>query len=173
MRIAQERTPAGCLFALAGGWLILSLMMQKDLMLDYVAVGLMAAVAIFLFVYRKIYPDSFLVTDALPQPGEMFRGKIETPLMSEPPSECIVHFEITRRRGRYGRTIWRSDHVAHPIRSEHGMILPVEFLIPAEVQKDLDQYCSWRITGSANVRPIPFRAAFLIADSSRNPKASA
>ena len=106
----------------------------------------MAAVAAVLFVYRKIYPDSVLVTDALPRPGEMFRGNIETPLEGEPPSECTVHIEI---------------------------ILPVEFLVPAEVRKDLDEYCSWRVTGAANVRPIPFRAAFLIEDSSRNPKASA
>lgn len=172
MRIVQDRTPAGCMFAMAAAWLILSLAMQKDLMLDYVAVGLMLAIAIFLLVYRKIYPDSVLVTDALPQPGEMFRGTIETPLKSEP-AECKVKLELTRRRSRSSRAIFTSEEGVHPIRGEHGMILPVQFSIPAAVRKEIDPYCYWRLSARAKIFPLPYRASFKVEDSSRNPKASA
>ena len=174
MRIAQQRTPAGCAFALAAGWLAISLVMQKDLMLDYVFAGIVVLCGIFLIVYRKIYPDSILVTDAVPQPGEMFRGKIETPLKSEPSAEFTLRLDLTRRLRRNSRKIWQAEHAAHPVRGEHGIVLPVEFSIPAELQKeDIDQNCSWNLSATAMVWPIPYRAAFVVADSARSRAASA
>jgi hypothetical protein len=174
MRIPQQRTPAGCAFLLAAGWLAMSLIMKKDLMLDYIFVAIVVLCGIFLIVYRKIYPDSILVTDAVPQPGELFRGNIETPLKTEPTAEMTLRLDLTRRLRRNSRKIWQAERVAHPIRGEHGIILPVEFSIPAELQKeDIDQNYSWNLSATANVLPIPYRAAFVVADSARNRVASA
>jgi hypothetical protein len=164
MRIAQQRTPPGCAFILAAGWLAMSLIVKKDLMLDYIFVGIVLLCGISLIVYRKIYPDSILVTDALPQPGEMFRGKIETPLKTEPAAAITLRLDLTRRLRRNSRKIWQAEHAVHPVRGEHGIILPVEFSIPAELQKeDIDQNCNWNLSATANVLPIPWRAAFVVA----------
>jgi hypothetical protein len=172
MRIVQERTPAGCMFALAAGFLALSFIPpQKHPLLDYTFVGILIAGGIFQMIYRKIYPDSVLVTDALPQPGEEFRGTIETPLKSEP-GECKVKLELTRRRSRTSRAIFESEQVVHPMRGERGILFPVQFSIPAGVRKEIDQYCNWRLSARAKTMPVPYRASFKVEDSSRNPKAS-
>ncbi len=174
MRIVQDRQPLGCLYGLAAGFLLLSFIPpQKHPMLDYAFVGFILAGAIFLTIYQKIYPDSFLITDALPQPGEIFRGKIETPMKSEP-GECKLRLALTRQRGgRNTRAIWRSEQVAHPMRGEHGIIFPAQFSIPAEIQKEIDQYCAWTLSVRAKAMPLPYRATFIVEDSSQNPTASA
>jgi len=174
MRIAQQRTPPGCAFILAAGWVAMSLIVKKDLMIDYVFVAIVVLCGIFLLAYRKIYPDSILVTDAPPQPGETFRGKIETPLKTEPAAEVTLRLDLTRRLRRNSRKIWQAEHAAHPIRGEHGVILPVEFSIPAELQReDINQNCDWSLSATAIVLPVPYRAVFVVADSPRNRAASA
>lgn len=172
MRIVQERQPVGCLFALAAGFLLLSFIPpQNHPILDYAFVGFILAGGIFLTIYQKVYPDSFLVTDALPQPGEQFRGKIESPMKTEP-GECKVQLRLGRSRGRNSRMIWESEQVSRPMRGEKGIIFPLQFSIPAEVQREIDPYCTWRLDARAKVFPLPYRASFKVEDSSRNPKAS-
>ena len=170
MRIAQTRTPPGCLLALAAGWLILSFVIHKHPLFDYGFVAIMVAGAIVLVIYRKIYPDSFLIADALPQAGETFRGKIETPLKREL-GEFRVRLELTRGSGKSTRTIWVDDHVAHAVHGEHGIVLPVQFSVPGSVQKDIDQNCKWTLKASARM----WRAEFNVAgpNRSQNPAASA
>src|SRR6266513_3153573 len=140
-------------------------------MFDRAFVGVLLAGGVFQMIYRKIYPDSFLITDALPQPGEEFRGKIETPLKGDP-AECKVKLAFTRRRSRSSQAIWESEQVVHPVRGENGILLPMQFSIPAGVRKEIDQYCNWWLSARAKTLPVPFRASFKVEDSSRNPKAS-
>jgi hypothetical protein len=170
MRIAQDRVQPGCFWALAAGWAILTWVMpntgvlaREKFFLDVAFISLIVLGAIYFTVERKVYRDSVLVTDAAPEPGHGFRGKIESPLKSEPASGCKVRLTVGYRAARNSRTIWQSEAVAHPIRGEHGLILPVEFSVPAEIAKDLNDRCSWTVSARANVFPIPYRARFPIA----------
>ena len=165
MRIAQQRTPAGCAFAVAAGWLAWSFAVQRVDLIDYVFVGSLVAFGIFLFVYRKIYPNAVLVTDELPQPGNTFRGRVETPLSSEP-AEVRTQLMLSRRRGRYGRVLWQSGE-----QIVRGATFDVAFPIPSEVGSQIDAWCNW----SLSVRQGFFRASFSMkaANFAQSPAASA
>ena len=162
MRIAQSRTPAGCAFALAAGWLVWSFALQRVDLIDYVLVGFLIAYAIFLIVYRKVYPDAILITDELPKPGASFRAKVETPLKN-PPSEIRVQLILARRRARYGKVVWQSEQVAR------GSTFDVDFNVPPDVE--VDAWSNWRLA----IRSGLYRADFdLKAEgSARNRAASA
>lgn len=167
MRIAQSRTPPGCLLALAAGWLILSFVIKKNVLFDYGFVAIMVIGAIILMIYHKVYPDSFLVTNALPQPGETFRGKIETPLKREP-GVFRVRLELTRGSGKSTRSVWVDDHVAHAMHGQYGIELPADFSVPSSVQ--VDKNCKWTLKASAGM----WRAEFNVAEPTRsqNPAAT-
>jgi hypothetical protein len=167
MRMAQERTPAGCLFALAAAFLVMAFVIpDKTPFLDYTVVSAMFLGGVVLVAYRKIYPDAILITDALPQPGETFRGKVETPLKSEPP-QCTVQLVVSPHRGRYQSPYWQQTESAHPMRGERGIVLPAQFAVPADVASKITQLSVWRL----NVRAGFYRASFKLeaAGSAQNP----
>src|SRR5262245_7881915 len=138
MRIAQSRTPPGCFLAIAALWTIFALADRKHPTFHDAVIGILITWAVCLVLYRRVYPDSALLTDAPPQPGEAFRGKIETPLKREP-GVFELRLELQRRFSGNSDTIWNDSHRAHAAHGEQGIVLPVYFSIPAGVQKDIDE----------------------------------
>jgi hypothetical protein len=170
MRIAQDRPQLGCFWALAAGWAILTwlvppsgILAREKYFLDVAFITIIVLGAIYFTIERKVYPHSVLVTDAAPEPGHGFRGKIESSLKKAPASGCKVRLEVNYSERKSSRTIWKAEAVAHPIGGEHGLILPVEFSVPAEIARELSTRCSWTVSARANVFPIPYRASFPIA----------
>jgi hypothetical protein len=166
VRVAELQSPAGCIWLLAGGWLLLSLFVHQNGALDYAAVGVMAVVAIYMMIYRKVYPTSYLVSDEAPQPGRLFRGTIETPLKSDPDSGVTIQLGLFDRRGRNPRTVWASEQSAHPMHGAQGLVVPFEFAVPADVAREINVRCFWMVTARAKIRPISWRARFRITSPS-------
>ena len=158
MRIPQERTPPGCAWGVAAGWMAWSLLLRNVELLDYVVVGLLAAFGIFLAVYRKIFPDAILITDELPAPGATFRATVETPLKSEP-SSTRVKLAIARTRGRYRTAVWQSEQATHPMRGDRGIVFPIEIAVPAGIESQLNAWTVWRLSVGAGL----YRASFKLA----------
>jgi hypothetical protein len=158
MRFRQQRTPAGCAWAVAAGWLAWSLVLRNVGLVDYILVGFLIAFGIFLTAYRKIYPDAILTVDELPKPGATFHGKVETPLKNEP-AAARVRLSVVRMRGRNRRAQWQSECDAHPMRGEHGIVFPIDIAVPPDVESRLDASSVWRVAVSAGL----YRASFKLA----------
>jgi|GEM_PF-5049532 len=168
MRIAQDRTPIGCFWALPAGWTILNLVSRGFGVLDRVVITLMIAVAIYFTIERMRYAGSVMIIDALPVPGQTFEGTIETPLTSEFPPPVRIQMDLhqsAQRRNR--RAFWESKAIASPTTNEHGaIVLPFRFDPPAELVNHVGSGCTWSVQVSVNVLPILYRATFnMRADS--------
>jgi len=167
LRITQDRTPIGCFWAVAIAWAVLSvafpntgILANEKWWLDVAVVTALFLTAIYFTIERRLFAASVLVLDAPPEPGHGLRGKIETPLKSEVP--CKVRVGLMRSQRRRDASIWKTEVSAHPIRSEKGLILPVEVMIPAEVAKSIDSTTYWTVRASARMLPILYRASFTL-----------
>ena len=157
-RVAQDRVSAGCLWALAIGWAILSWLWSllpagrsHSALFDVIAVGSLFLAALYFTIDRQRFPAATLSFDALPAPGHTFLAKVETPLKIEPASGVRVRLRATHYVRKPGRTtVWSKTVDAHPLRGEHGIIVPVEVAVPAELPQDLGAL-DWDVTARAIV----------------------
>jgi hypothetical protein len=158
--VAQDRTPAGCFWAVAIVWGGLTwffpatgVIASEKQALSMLAVGILFVLAAAMTIERKRYSDSVLTIDATPAPGKTFDGVITTPLETAP--EVRVKLELVWATRRYGRTIWQAEIGAPGMRE-----VPFRFEIPAEVANEMRPGCRWTVSIRANVLPIPYRASF-------------
>jgi hypothetical protein len=156
----------GCFWALAAGWAILTwavpetgVLAREKFWLNVAFVVAIVLGAIYATIERKVIGDSALVIDALPEPEHGFRGKIETTLKKEPAPGYKLRLEVGRRGKRSSSTIWQSEAFAHPIRGEKGLILPVEFSIPAGIDV---ANSGWSLVVRAWTFPMPYLATFVL-----------
>src|SRR5213079_1024162 len=113
---------------------------------DEIAVGAMFLGALYFSVDRWRFSDATLVVDAPPVPGHAFRGKVETPLKSAPASGIRARLRATHYVRKPGRTtVWSGAVDAHPMRGEHGLIVPVEITVPGELAND-PRSLDWDLT---------------------------
>ncbi|PYQ46744.1 MAG: hypothetical protein DMF59_20805 [Acidobacteria bacterium] len=140
MRIAQERMQPGCFWALAAGWAVLTwavpetgILAREKFWVNVAVVTANVLIAIYATIEQKVVGDSTLVVDGLPEPGHGFRGKIETTLNNERTSRFKLRLQVGRRSRRMSSTSWQSEAIVQPIRGEKGLILPVDFSIPAGI----------------------------------------
>jgi hypothetical protein len=168
-RVAQDRVNVGCFWSLAIGWAILSWIWSflpggysHSPLYDEIAVGSLFLGALYFSYDRWRFADATLIVDAPPVPGHAFRGKVETPLKSEPPAGIRARLRATYYVRRPGRTIvWSSTVDAHPTRGEHGLIVPVEMTVPGELAND-PRSLDWDVTIQARVPFGLYRARFAV-----------
>lgn len=169
MNVAQSRTPVGCWWAIAGGWLLLEyvfpstgVLAEQKHTLSLIVITLMFLGAIAATIERKRFFDSTLVTEAAPLPGQTFEGTIETPLTAEPARGIRVSIMLLRGRRRNRGALWESESGASSyIRNDRGTLtVPFRFDVPAELANVIDSDCRFTIRVRANILPIPYRASF-------------
>jgi hypothetical protein len=167
-RIAQDRVNVGCLWSLAIGWAVLSWVWSllpsgysHSALYDEIFVRAVFLGALYFTYDRWRFPSATLVVDAPPVPGHAFRGKVETPLKSEPSSGIRVQLRAVEDVRRYSSTVWNAVIDAHPIRGEHGIIVPVELTIPSELAQD-PRPRIWDLTTKARVPFGLYRAKFVV-----------
>jgi hypothetical protein len=166
LRIPHEKMQPGCFWALAAGWAALiwafpetGVLAREKFWLNVAVVIVIVLIAIFATVERKIVGDSTLIIDGFPQPGHDFRGKIETTLNNERTSGFNLRLEVGRPSRRRSSTTWLAKAIAHPIRGEKGLILPVEFSIPAGIDAENS---SWSLVVRSWSPPMPYLATFIL-----------
>jgi hypothetical protein len=156
----------GCFWALAAGWAILTwafpesgVLAREKFWLNVAVVIVIVLIAIYATIERKIVRDSILVIDGFPQPGHDFRGKIETNLNNEKTSRFKLRLEVGRPSRRRSSPTWQSKAIAHPIRGEKGLIVPVQFSIPAGLDAE---NTSWSLVVRSWTPPMPYMATFIL-----------
>ena len=165
-RVAQDRVNLGCFWSLAVGWAVLSWGwsflphgFSYSPLFDELSIAALFLGALWFSIDRWRFADATLLVDAPPAPGHAFRGKVETPLQGEPP-RMRVRLRATRYVRKPGTsTLWSTTIDAHPMRGEHGIVVPVEVSIPADVPADVD----WNLTVLAGL----YRANFVVARAAR------
>ena len=156
----------GCFWALAAGWAALTwavpetgVLAREKFWLKVAVVIVIALIAIFAMIERKAVGTSTLVIDGFPQPGHDFRGKIETTLNNERTSRFKMRLEVGRPSRRRSGATWHSDATANAVRGEKGLVLPVEFSIPAEADAE---NCTWSLIVRSWSLPMPYLATFVL-----------
>jgi hypothetical protein len=172
VRVAQDRVNVGCLWALAGGWAVVSWIwslmggMSYSLVRDVMTVGAIALAALYFTYDRWRFPAATLVVDAPPIPGHTFRGKVETPLKDEPSGVRVrlraIHY--VRKPGQ--TTIWSTWVDAHPMRGERGIVVPVEIAVPSELA-NAPRDRNWQLTVQARTPFALYRASFPVNEAGR------
>jgi len=156
----------GCFWALAAGWAVLTwavpetgILAREKFWVNVAVVTANVLIAIYATIEQKVVGDSTLVVDGLPEPGHGFRGKIETTLNNERTSRFKLRLQVARRSRRRSSAIWESETIANPIRGEKGLILPVEFSVPAGI--DLAN-SAWSLVVRSWSPPMPYLATFFL-----------
>ena len=168
-RVAQDRVNLGCFWSLAIGWAVvwwlwsfLPHRLSYSPLFDEIGIAALFLGAIYFTIDRWRFADATLIVDAPPAPGHTFRGKVETPLKSEP-SGMRLRVRATHYVRKPGTTtIWSTTVDAHPMRGERGIVVPVEVSIPADVPNQ-ELSLDWDLT----VRAGLYRAKFVVARASR------
>jgi hypothetical protein len=166
LRVTQERMQPGCFWALAVAWAALTLafpatgaLAREKFWLNVAVVIAIALLAIFATIEQRIVGDSLLIIDGFPQPGHDFRAKIETTLDNERTSRCKLRLQVGRPSRRRSSPTWLADAIAHPVRGERGLTIPVEFSIPAEIDAENS---SWSLVARSWSFPMPYLATFIL-----------
>jgi hypothetical protein len=124
-------------------------------------------VAFYLWLHRRLFGDSALFIENLPACGQVFRGRVETHLGSMAESEFRLRIDAQKKTEiwqKSGKKFWRSEVAAHPTRGQHGLVLPVEFLIPVNISSE---GITWWLHDTARAQPISYHARFVIRPEMR------
>ncbi|MDQ6799655.1 MAG: hypothetical protein M3041_02335 [Acidobacteriota bacterium] len=166
MRVKQEELQPGCFWALAAGWAALTwafpdtgVLAREKFWLNVAVVIAIVLIGIFATIERKTVGDSTLVVDGFPQPGQVFRGKIETKLNNERTSRFKLRLQVGRPSRRRSSPTWISDAIAHPTHGEKGLTLPFEFSIPAGIDAE---NTAWSLVVRSWSPPMPYLATFIL-----------
>jgi hypothetical protein len=166
LRVTGEKMQPGCFWALAAGWAALTwaipetgVLAREKFWLNVAVVITIVLIAIFATIERRVIGDSTLVIDGFPQPGHDFRGKIETTLNNDRTSRFKLRLEVGRPSRRRSSATWVSKAIAHPVRGEKGLILPVEFSIPAGLDAE---NTAWSLVVRSWSLPMPYLATFVL-----------
>jgi hypothetical protein len=166
LHIPQEKMQPGCFWALAVAWAALTLafpetgvLAREKFWLNVAVVIVIALLAIFATIEKKIVGNSTLIIDGFPQPGHDFRAKIETTLNNERTSRCKLRLQVGRPSRRRSSPTWLADVIAQPVRGEKGLTIPVEFSIPAGIDAE---NTSWSLVARSWSFPMPYLATFIL-----------
>ena len=156
----------GCFWALAAGWAALTwaipetgVLAREKFWLNVAVVITIVLIAIFATIEQKTVGDSTLVIDGFPQPGHDFRGKIETTLNNERTSRFKMRLEVGRPSRRRSSSTWTSEAIANPVRGERGLVVPIEFSIPAGLDAE---NTAWSLVVRSWSLPMPYLATFVL-----------
>jgi hypothetical protein len=162
LRVAQERTPVGCFWAIAAFWGLLAYFERMPGFLDIAIVIVIVALAIYFTIDSLVFKESYLDFPSPPEAGRTFHATIVTPLKNDD-ELCTVRLLLYRRGGRRAPLLW-SAKAEWPVRpTGHGFAVPFEYAIPAEVADKMASGAIWRVSAKAmRAVPIPYFASFAI-----------
>ena len=157
----------GCFWALAVAWAALTLAFPETgslgrakFCVNVAVVIVIALLAIFATIEKKVVGDSTLIIDDFPKPGHDFRAKIETTLNNERPCRCKLRLQVSRPSRRRSSPTWLADAIAQPVRGEKGLTIPVEFSIPSGIDAE---NTSWSLVVRSWSFPMPYLATFVLS----------
>lgn len=168
VRIAQSRISPGSVWFIAILWAVIAwLWSPEEIVTNCVIFGVLCVIALYFTYEHWRFPDSILVVATPPAPGHAFRGRIETPMPSEPASGFKVRLEAVYVVRRNKTIVWHKEPAAHPSRGDRGVIVPIEVAIPRELASDARPRI-WVLSVRALVPLAIYRAKFVLTETAES-----